>query len=290
MALQPPGESEWLEFNDAFVKPLGPDGESVVLGTNVGAADGDEPKLKSVQPEPEASADGEASGRTDAPAKPSSSPAVPVPQAEAEAPPSVPATCGGDVDGPDAVPKPGKQLPRAAGLGKGAKATGTRGNAYMLLYRRRGAVGSLARALDVPERIRKPVDIENEAARRLMQAYAVRQKVVELAVHRDPSVPPDAELARNAAQAASADGVGATADAAGPKLVFLDLPKSMTLRAATDAVRCPAPCRAVLRLPVAMDPARAVPLLNASLTYFPLTLPGVRRDGPACPALHMRAS
>lgn len=93
-----------------------------------------------------------------------------------------------------------------------AKATGTRGNAYMLLYRRASPDGtSQDDTCVVPESLQTGPLSDNSAFDRLHAAYEVKKSMVELEVY-------------------TMDG----ADISPP--AFFDLPQTATVGAATDAV------------------------------------------------------
>ena len=98
------------------------------------------------------------------------------------------------------------------------KAAGTRGNAYMLLYRRGDARDAAAATsgVDVPAALRTEVEADNALYDRLQAAFAIKQSMVELEVY---------------CEATRGD---TTADMLP---FFLDLPQITTVAAATDAVR-----------------------------------------------------
>lgn len=99
------------------------------------------------------------------------------------------------------------------------KASGTRANAYMLLYRRttEGVVEP-----PVPLALAAEVQAENERFRRLQAAFALKQTMVELEVHWD-------------------------ADSGGEGPLFFDFPQATLLADATDQVCV---CRVCVHPPV----------------------------------------
>jgi hypothetical protein len=130
--------------------------------------------------------------------------------------------------------------------GMDPKASGSRGNAYMLLYRRRAASSAASDGpVDAAEEIVREVAVENAAFDRLSAANALRQKLVELEVYSSAvKAPPPAEVTPAASQpstdAPAAEPASSGSVEASPALrsIVMDVPRSLTLTQATDMVGC----------------------------------------------------